>query len=303
MNAQDVDYDPDLAQVLEDIANDSRAKLLRVPNSGDIVRMMRPEPVGVAAPGLTAAERHLLEVHREEVVFLLRQKCLGLFFASDAAENRFNRCLTPTTKHDILSKEDWAVRSKIAFDRCPMSDAPIRGLRECLAVPNPSPIQVARILTRITSSSYGPLYEASYLADKNQNQDSITLCKGLIGNTSSFHESFAWQIVGRIHFGSDYARSRDSFERASLASPEQCAPPLYWLIQAVLSGDTRSAERAADSITVDPSHRAVSESAHIARWNISRACTSVPPEALNLARLVSETSETSARTLNVFFKN
>lgn len=72
-----VDVDPNLLEVLDDIAKDPRARLFReTPQS--LLAAMRGESLFTrpSRTGLTHAEQHLLRVHREEYAYWLRQAAL-----------------------------------------------------------------------------------------------------------------------------------------------------------------------------------------------------------------------------------
>lgn len=89
MSGQDSLIPDDLRGVLEDVAADSRAGLFRVAPA-DIARRARggAEPVSVARAGVSAAERELLEVHRTELAWLLREAFLQWFYSQPDRSTR-----------------------------------------------------------------------------------------------------------------------------------------------------------------------------------------------------------------------
>jgi len=79
--SESLTFDPELEGLLREIAADPRSRLLRIPRSPrprDVLAI--PEPVSRARAGLSLAERHLIEVHRDEAADVMRRACLVRFF-------------------------------------------------------------------------------------------------------------------------------------------------------------------------------------------------------------------------------
>jgi hypothetical protein len=69
-------FSPEVEEILRDIAQDESSVLFRVPREKvEMTLIERSGFVGETAPGLSAAEREILRVHREEVAYVLRLAC------------------------------------------------------------------------------------------------------------------------------------------------------------------------------------------------------------------------------------
>ena len=76
-SAEFVTLDPEFEELLREVASDPDSSLLRVPRPKRVRSLFdRGAPVGNLEAGLSTAERHLLQVHRNELAWLLRQACL-----------------------------------------------------------------------------------------------------------------------------------------------------------------------------------------------------------------------------------
>src|SRR5436189_4868215 len=99
-------FDPELEELLREIAADPGSRLLRMPRSTrprDLLAI--PEPVTRARAGLSVAERHLIEVHRDELAHLLRRACLIRFFSDPRKNMYLNRCKTAHETTQLESPE------------------------------------------------------------------------------------------------------------------------------------------------------------------------------------------------------
>lgn len=77
MTTMKLDLDPEIDGLLREIAADPKSKLLRVRRPVDVRVFAETRPaIGVATAGLTKAERHLVQAHREEVAHKLIQNAL-----------------------------------------------------------------------------------------------------------------------------------------------------------------------------------------------------------------------------------
>lgn len=81
MSGSNLPLDPNLTQVLEDLSNDSMARLFLVDPKRVLTGLrdgtLRAQP---SRTGLRPVERHLLQVHRHEVAWLLREAYLSSAF-------------------------------------------------------------------------------------------------------------------------------------------------------------------------------------------------------------------------------
>lgn len=100
MSAFDGILDPDLEGVLHDLAKRGSSTLLAV-RPDQIARSLYGgwEALSAGSPGLNSVERHLLEVHRDEMAWLLREAYVRGFYADEerAWQVRYGGTLAPTT--------------------------------------------------------------------------------------------------------------------------------------------------------------------------------------------------------------
>ena len=85
MSSFDEILSPDLEGVLRDLARHGSGSLLAV-DPQQVVRTLRQgwSEVSVAQAGLSSAERHLLEAHRAELAWVLREAYLRGFYADES---------------------------------------------------------------------------------------------------------------------------------------------------------------------------------------------------------------------------
>jgi hypothetical protein len=75
-SSEDVHLDPQVEEVLRRVATEPGSALLRVPRPSSIKGFFdRQHAVGIAASGLSSAERQLVQAHRSDVARLLREAC------------------------------------------------------------------------------------------------------------------------------------------------------------------------------------------------------------------------------------
>jgi len=105
----------DLRGVLEDIAVSPKQKLFAGSFFRRMGRAFRGEDatVGVARAGLSAAERHLVTMHRRELALTLQQAFYAQFFAPGGPAGFFFPTKEP------LSKEQWEDQARFARDTAP----------------------------------------------------------------------------------------------------------------------------------------------------------------------------------------
>lgn len=109
MSSEPTLLDPDFEALLRDVAADPRSSLLRVERP-----RMLPELFDTHASitsqkaGLTSAERHLVQVHRGEVAWLLRQACLIKLIEGPRHRRYVSPYSGPGKKVQLLSGTDMA---------------------------------------------------------------------------------------------------------------------------------------------------------------------------------------------------
>jgi len=127
--AEPLGFDPELEGLLRELAADPRSQLLRSTRPRTAAGLL--ERAGAVSPsraGLTAAERHLLEVHRDELADVLRRACLMRFYSDPARALYLNR--SRDAQHAIAfdTPERWRERAREALADARRSPRPLEGL-------------------------------------------------------------------------------------------------------------------------------------------------------------------------------
>ena len=100
-------FDPEIEGLLQEIAADPRSHLLKVDRPTALsIALDRDPRISIAKAGLTSAERHLLQVHRVEVAWLLRQACLSAFVREDSYSMWINPELASLPGYELLGNTE-----------------------------------------------------------------------------------------------------------------------------------------------------------------------------------------------------
>lgn len=278
MTARAQHYHPDLEEVLRDVARDPRAKLLRVPTSGDLVRAFRDEPVGPAAPGLVAAERHLLAVHRAELAFLLRERCVMELFAAPDAEYTLERSVTLDRELEVPEGSEWRSRAQGALELAQGPELALERdlLAACVDVPlgRAGITELALASRRIEKAPQPWVYASIEATDERRWQEALRFCRSLVEEGASrFHQSYAWHQAGRaLGLSGRHSDSRFAFEVAVECGEGRVLPLLDWLAQCVMDARAEDAAEACRRIDefIRSDHSVVERHVASLRWRRSR---------------------------------
>ena len=236
----------EIEAILREINADPKAKLLRVPSADNLLALADQPQVGVYAPSLTAAERHLLQTHREELAYLLRERCYMEFYAQPDADVKWFRSQSSAQDAPVDRHGDWRERvvSSLDFDDERASDA-VRVLSEVVDSRPTGSRGVLKSLAgaavRVAPSNRSRLYLANEAIDRGDLCAATQVCEFVIANESSRSLlSYAWHAQGLIHQMED--RREDavaSMECASLLT-ERPRTAVAWLVSATLAGNERA---------------------------------------------------------------
>jgi hypothetical protein len=102
-------FDPQLEGLLQEIAADPDSRLLRLPRATRLPDLLAiPDPVTPARAGLSTAERHLIEVHRDELADVLRRACLIRFYCDDSDRALYvHRIKSANEMIQVESAQHW----------------------------------------------------------------------------------------------------------------------------------------------------------------------------------------------------
>jgi hypothetical protein len=111
-----ITLDPEFEEVLREVAADPDSSLLRVPRPKRIRSLFdRGSAVGALEPGLTRAEQHLLQVHRNELAWLLRQACLVKLVEGPKSRLYVSRYITAERQVELMRPS--TMRSQLDLER------------------------------------------------------------------------------------------------------------------------------------------------------------------------------------------
>ena len=278
---------PELRELLGELAQDDSAKLLRVPPESIWPESQEQRPhVGASAPFLKAAERKLLEVHREEAARLLYEYFLVSTGerADFGAYAHYGDGMSPPLKADIDAQSQCLLKelSEPAGER-----EALRLLASCLSSRElPEPLEVVGAAIRLAPSTKLRIGLGVVLilhgADYRKPEE--ILRQSLTEAGSGTLASYSWENLGLL-----FARqglipdAADCYGRAVLADNERVVPKLAWLRFLVLSCQPELARRAATAVdeSVPPDDKGVLWYATRAKTNNTIVST---PDAVNTRR-------------------
>lgn len=100
-------FDPEFESILREVASDPHSSLLKVPRSRAVESILAGDVVRPSRTGLTSLERHLLQCHRAELAFRLRQACLLKLEAREAIHARWIGHVDGTTRIERQGIRRW----------------------------------------------------------------------------------------------------------------------------------------------------------------------------------------------------
>lgn len=248
----DPDHNPEIEAILHDIARDPRARMLRVPSSGEIVRMTRGEPIGASAPSLTSAERHLLHVHRGELDALLRQRALIQLYSGPDADTRWHKSVTVDQQLEIPDGNDWERRARAGLE-VPIDDERSRMgadvLWRCITGSErvPSITQIAMAALRLRNSDQARAHVAMDLLNERRWSDAIETYEALLSDRPlPLTSSYCLEGIGVALFcaGEPIGAWR-AFRAAAMIHTERPIPVINWLLVSLTLGNRSSSLEAA----------------------------------------------------------
>jgi hypothetical protein len=197
-------FEPEIEGLLREIAADPRSTLLRVDRPA-VVRGLfdRGLPIRAHATGLTSAERHLLQVHRAELAFMLRQACVSKLYAHPEAKFRLIRNVAPGVRVEAPPPSHW--RRNLGHElRIARADGiefeGIELLQSCVAADGfarASVAQLAAASIRLEPTDQARIYSAVALMFDGDDRTAVDVFHRVIDATSSRRmQACAWTEIG-----------------------------------------------------------------------------------------------------------
>ena len=261
-------YEPEVEELLRELAADPTSTLLRVPRKGIVPTLFdKHTMVSPRAAGLSSAERHLLQVYREDVALLLREayylylqqgEPFGPALVWDVVQDR--RFRLPTV-------EEWRRRAERALERPQEGDGAPEAhdvLALCVRespVAMPSPVQLAVASLRLVPANQARIYVACDLQQSGMVEAGVRGFADILSQcSSSFHRSYCLQNMALAYEDmGDLDLASQLLAEASSIDESRSDPVMNWLFVSIQRMDTRSALDAARRIdrTLTPDHGAL----------------------------------------------
>jgi hypothetical protein len=266
MTAQGFHLEPEIEGLIQEIGRDPRSSFFQVerPKSprGLLQAWDRYSPVSA---GWTAAERHLMTAHREDLAFCLRTRVL--------MESLRLRPLSVFVDHrrsvddvsSMPSDAEWRQSASRAVRLARLDDAPEADLVVRLLAERELTVEelydVALITVRLTPNDTAWLRIGLALnlrGDPHSAIQLLTARERLAG--SELMRSYMWDNIGVAYsMLGDHAAAREAYKKACSLGPLRVSPLASLLYQSLLSGDPIASERACNRIDeeVEPGHPAL----------------------------------------------
>jgi hypothetical protein len=254
MSRETEPYDPELEGLLREIAADPRSSLLRDPRARTPGALLeRPTAVHPTATGLTTAERHLLEVHRDELADVLRRACLMRFFADPDRAIYLNRSRSAGQELEIDTPEQWRERARAALADARRAPAPLEGLDLLEACLRPAPhepvsiTQLARASQRLQYTDVAEAYVGLDLVISNDREVGERVLTGLVDSSCSVEvRACSLENIALAHgLGGDDFGAVQFYKSSVQVDASRPAPQLAWLFCGLLWADETETRQAA----------------------------------------------------------
>ena len=249
-------YEPEVEELLRELAADPTSTLLRVPRKGIVPTLFdRGTMVSPRAAGLSSAERHLLQVYREEVELLLRQAWILYSQQNEPFGPVMSWHVTVDRRHEPPSIEEWRSRSQRALERPLEGDGAPEARELLLQCIRESPLslpthtQLAAAALRLVPTNQARIYIATDLQLSGRIEVALRSYRDVLSHSSAFHRSFCLQNMTNAH------ENLGDLESAALCAAEACSldesrpdPLMNWLCLSIQRMDREAALRAASRI-------------------------------------------------------
>ena len=244
MTPEPIVLDPELEGILREVASDPRSRLLKVERTGSIGELINPNPITAAVAGLTVAERHLVDVYREELAWTLRELAVTSLFASEAAGLWLHRSISVGEQLHVREVPEIVGMTRALPSPEPDPLIGVRGILEGLVAQaaegvRVDPSEAATASLRLVPADRARICAAHYLGQLGEHDAALRVLQGTVsGLPSSVDASFAWENIGMIQSKSGLWKAAiASYMHASRLARARAEPILNWAFNAYLAGE------------------------------------------------------------------
>jgi len=288
-------FDPELEGLLRELAADPRSRLLRLPRPRTLPELLaRPDLVRPAHTGLTLAERHLLQVHRDELADVLRRACLMRFFSDPARAIYLNRSIDAHTRIEVDTPEQWRARARDVLADLRRSPGPLEGIDLVEACLRPdaertiSITQLARASMILQPTDTAQAYVGLDLVMSDRSTEGIQTMEEVLSlKPQGVVRACILENIGlALGQSNDLAGACDRYKEASRLCPERPSPAVGWLMTALQSGLREQSIEAAAQLDQTESHAQAGAMDLISNYASQKAANAVEvsPQCDLLAR-------------------
>lgn len=182
MTAEAILFDPEFEAILREAAAEPGSCLLKVPRPKLLKGLFdRSEPISDRASELSKVERHLLQVYRCEMAWLLRQACLIKLIDGPRSRLWVSRYKTADEEYERLKPEQLASRVHAARndDHRTAEFSPVFGLLfRCTKDPTgdePTVADLASLSCRLEPTDYARILVAMDLSHRGSPRTAVHL--------------------------------------------------------------------------------------------------------------------------------
>ncbi|MFT5048987.1 MAG: hypothetical protein ACI8QZ_000376 [Chlamydiales bacterium] len=307
MSATRTFIDPEISGLMREILSNPKAKLFNTPSPKQlpgVTGMMTP--VGLHQAGLVPAERHLLQVYRQEVAWLLRQAALTRLYEDPKKGRLLRKSITVDRTLELLDTREIGQRLQTARNASDGANIPDEewDVFQLATSPNGTPADVARLCQaslRLAPSDEVRIYLGVDMGMRAQTESAVSLLEDVVQSASSdLIASYAWQNIGMLKAEAGQPEEAFIAYISATSTPEiRPVPAIASLHFAVRSESPSRILWAAALIDqfLEPTHTAIVEH-----------CSSPTSRALEtsgmriLEGLLGRLGPTSRRVTDAFFK-
>lgn len=257
--------DPEIEELLREIAPDPKAQMLRARASRrELGLSALTEPILASSVSLTKAERHLLRAYREEVAWLLRQAAVRALMEDSTARRR----LATRYQREILQPVPRASWQERAGRVTHLAETTTRSegvdlIRSALAGVGITARAYCEVALRVSPSDESAITHAFSLATETEYHAAIKEMTCLLQRPlTASNSAYACSVLGLAHASVGNAkRANEAYRAGALASDQLPMNALSWLNRAARTGDVKGIREAAVVVdeTIAPNHPALVE--------------------------------------------
>lgn len=249
MKATPLTLDPEIRGLIEEIAATPGSTLLHTPPS-DVYHSpydrLRP-----TTPGLTTAERHLVEVHGEELAWWLRMGCVVGLLSSPLVEAVYgyrDSATEPATTPTQARLREMINRQRRTRDARLdpiLSDRFIEEVGSFDAVP-----RAARLSSLLRPSPEAEIYFAVHCMETGQTGSAIRVLRQAMHSYPAPELlGMCWSNIGRLRFQQGKFRLAAAAYGASAShGPARPTPLICWFVSALACDDPGQVARASEML-------------------------------------------------------